>query len=538
MRRLLFVLLWLASAMPAQAAVVLWQGARPVAAAVASIELRARALPSESSPTEFARRELAAHGHYWPFFSEAGDTLRIAAGPAGIAGDVQIRGAADSVAMGMADAFRRGLRGTTGRAATDRAQAELVQAMVADGFPFAQARLIALDVATPPSVNFVVSVFPGPMVYAGSLRTGATRTSPLLFIRESGWQRGARLDDRRLAGTRAALGALDFVEAIDTALLVAVTADTADLFFAVREAPGVRAGGVAGWIPASGGRSGYWVGEIDLNLRSPFGGGRSVRVQAARRDPESRRTHLEYWEPWPFGAPFWLGLNVAQNDFDTNFIETTAGVTLRLAGGNPRWEAGLSWARITPEESPSAETFPARRYTAGVSVADSTERGTYRIDLTWSRHRLFSRADVLPPAAQIDHTQGRFGARGIVPLARAARLEILADGAGTLVRSAFIPSNLLFRIGGVHTLRGYREEQFLVEDYARAGLELHFGRPAQTLFFFGEGGWLNTPGRADRLLGAFGVGLRARGRFEVLFAVPTEGGVDQAKVHLALSTGR
>lgn len=538
MRRLLLALVWLALALPAQAAVVRWSGNGPPALVADAIEVRARALPSEMSLADFAGRELAAHGYYWPDFNEAGDTLTIQAGPGGIAGAVTISGVADPVARELQEAFRRGTGGAVGAVAIDRGLSETVQAMVRLGYPFGQARLLAVDVATPPMVDFAVAVFPGPAVYAGSLLAGATRTAPSLFARESGWRRGARLDDRRLAATRSAVGALDFVAAIDTPLLVAVTADTADLYLAVHETPSVRAGGVAGWIPETGGRPGYWIGELNLDLRSPFGGGRSVRAEAARRDPESRRTHLSYWEPWPFGAPFWLGLDLAQHDFDTNFIETSAGATLRLAGGNPRWEAGLGWARITPEERPSAETFPARRYTGRVSVSDSADGHTYRIDLEWSRHRLFRRGDELPPASQIDHTQGRVSARRIAGLTRGARLELVAEGAGTLVRSSFIPGNLLFRVGGVHTLRGYREEQFLVDDYIRSGIELHFGSRAQSVFAFADGGWLSTPNRVDRLLGAFGVGLRAAGRFEILLAVPTEGGFGQAKVHLALSTGR
>lgn len=537
--RLLFVaLLGLAGAVPVRADEVRWSGPKPADDVVRAITVRARALPSEMSLAEFARRELTARGWYWPEFTEAGDTLIIAAGPAGVAGEVHVSGTLDSTTLDLPRAFLTGLRGTTGIAGIDRGLKEVVHALVAAGFPFGQARLLAVNVATPPSVHFTIAAFPGPGVYTGSLLTGDTRTSPGLFARESGWQRGAKLDFRRLSDTRSALGALDFVTAVDTAQLVAVTADTADLFFAVREAPGVRAGGIAGWVPESGGQSGYWVGELDLDLRSPFGGGRSVRVLAARRDPDSRRTRLSYWEPWPFGAPVWVGLSVAQDDFDTNFIETSAGATLRLAGRSPRWEASLAWARITPEERPSAETFPARRYTAGVSVSDSTDGGVYRIDLGFSRHRLFRRGDQLPPASEIDHTQGRINARRIVRLGRGAHLEILADGAGTLVRSSFIPGNLLFRMGGVRTLRGYREEQFLVDDYVRTALELHLGSRRQSVFAFGEGGWLSDPARDDRLLGAFGVGLRAVERFEVLLAVPTEGGFDQAKIHLALSTGR
>jgi outer membrane protein assembly factor BamA len=537
MRRLLLAVLLGAATMPARAAVVRWTDSRPPHAVTAAVEAAVRGIAGDSLSASAARAALYRAGYYWPVVQATRDTLDVDAGPAGQPGDVRVSGPAGSDSTLVAASIGESLLGRTDSASIARALAAAVDVLAESGYLFAQARLAAVDIAGPPSVDFTIAVFPGPFVHAGALLPGATRTPASFFAREIDWRRGLRLDLQRLRDARATVGALDFVTGVDTALLVSVAADTADVYLGVREAPALRVGGVAGWNPASAGRAGYWTGQLDLDLRSPFGDGRSVRVQAARRDPDSRRTRVEYWQPWPVGAPFWLGLVVAQNDFDTNFIETTVGAALRLAGGGPRWEFGAEWAKVVPEERPADDTYPARRYAATVAVSDSVQSSGYRIDLAWSRNRLFNRGSVIPPEGPVDHTQGRFVAHRAATLTQRTFVRLVAEGAGTLVGSSFIPSNLLFRVGGVHSLRGYREEQFQVGHYLRAAVEWHAGSRQQSIFVFGEGAWLSFPARADRIVGAAGVGLRASRRVELTLAVPSDGGFDQAKLHIALSTG-
>jgi hypothetical protein len=111
-------------------------------------------------------------------------------------------------------------------------------------------------------------------------------------------------------------------------------------------------------------------------------------------------------------------------------------------------------------------------------------------------------------------------------------------GAGTLVGSGFVPQQLLYRIGGIHTFRGYREEQFLVRDYLRLGWEGHLGSLRQSVFLFVEAAWLNFQTEPDVVLSSAGLGLRIARRFQILVGVPSQGGLEQTKIHIGLTTGR
>ena len=196
-----------------------------------------------------------------------------------------------------------------------------------------------------------------------------------------------------------------------------------------------------------------------MQMLSPFGDGRAVELHASRRDPESRRTRLRYWEPWPWGAPVWVGWSFAQEDFGRDFIETRARMHLRLASASPRWELQLGVGRVTVEEDPAPETFSGDRYEAGVAVTDSTDLFSYRFGVRWNRQRLDARDGATPPQSSIHYTRAEFGLSRWVSLSRLFSLRLQSDGAGSLTGSAFAPPNLLHRVGGLHSLRGPRRSR-------------------------------------------------------------------------------
>jgi len=436
------------------------------------------------------------------------------------------------------DVFRETLGDRLDTGSLQDALRVLVAELVSRGRPYTQVRILALDVSAPPTVNIELAVYSGPEVYTGSLVTGASRTDEHVFEREAGWRRGVLLESNVISESQQKLEALPYVAAMDTAMLLAVSGDTADLYLGVEEAVGVKATGAVGWVPESAQSAGYWAGEFDLELRSAFGDGRHIGLSAARPDPQSQRTRVHFWEPWPLGAPLWLGVDLSQEDFGTDLIETRAALAVRLATAEPRWQFAAAWGQVTVEEAPSPETFPAEYLQAGIAAIDSSATAAYRFEFNWSTHSLKARDSVAPPQDRMEFTQGHFAAYRLWPMSRALYSRTLVTGGGTLLGSAEVPQHLLYRVGGTHTLRGYREQQFAVRDYLRLAWEGHLGNLAQSLFVFAEGAWLNFPTEPDRILGSAGLGLRIAGRVSLTAGVPSEGGLAETKVHLSVTTGR
>jgi len=480
---------------------------------------------------------LQSHGYFWAQQFISGDTLLLSAGPRAELGEVRIAGELE-VTPDDLSAFRHELQGNVDAEGLERAMQALVGNQVERGRLFTQARLVALNIAHPPAVDVDLAVYSGPEVYAGSLVTRAERTEPRVFERESGWRRGALLGSEMITESEERLGTLPYVASVDTAVLFSVSGDTADLYLGVRETPGVHAEGVLGYAPATGTSDGYWTGEFGVELRSAFGDGRTIGLNAGRPDPESQRTRLHVWEPWPLGAPLWLGVEFAQEDFARDFIETKGSVTVRLASRAPRWQFGAGLGRVTLEEAPSAESYPAEYWRAGIAAIDTGASSSYRFEFQWSSQRLFERDSVKPPQDHVSFTQGNFAAHRWLSLSRSVHMRGLASGAGTLLGSTEVPSHLLYRVGGIHSLRGYREQQFAVRDYSRVAWEGHLGSRRQSLFVFVEAGWLNYQAGPDRVLGAAGLGLSIAGRVQLVAGVPSEGGLSETKIHVSVNTSR
>ena len=534
MTRLLAVMTMVLAALQAQAATLVWKGDVPSALESLQLPQTDSRIP-DSTSIDYVRRFVSARGHFWPEFEQRGETLLVAAGPVAELGGVRI---VNSECEECVHAFRDGSGERASTEAVTKGMEAIVEALVGEGKPFAQVRVVAIDVRYRPQANIALAVYPGPEVFAGSLQTGSRRTPPDVFEREVNWQRGAPLDGERIEQSADAVAALPFVSDADTARLIAVGVDTADLLIRVQETPGIHVDGVLGYVPESGSSASYWAGELNLDLLSPFGGGRTVHLHAARRDPDSRRTYFSFWQPRPFNAPVHLGLSLRQDDFGTDFIDTRIGLGVRTASIGPEWQLDLEAGRVSTEEEPSPETFPGSRYSVGVGVADSSGRGSYQFMLTWSYQRLKDRAGTPPPQDAVNLTQGRFAAHRWVPLSRSLRMRFLSAGAGTLVSSAFISSDQLFRVGGIHSLRGYREEQFLLRDYLRLGWEGHVGDRRQSIFAFVEAAWLNFVDQSDRVQGSAGLGVRLVRRLEFLVAVPSDGGFAETKIHIGITTGR
>lgn len=536
-------LLWCACAMvawtiPAYGLEVQWRGNTPADAISITLMLKSTNEVQGENVRRFARSLLATRSYFWPLVQMIDEELHIDAGPRGLIGDVTIGGLTGDTVKA-ARAFTAAAAGRTNESALLAGVMAVVQHLVDEGYPYAQVQLIELDATHKPRLDVLLKAYPGDRVYTGDLHTGAKRTRSEVFTREAGWSRGRTLTGARIREASSSLEALPFVLKSDTALLISVSADTADLYVPLDETAGVRVSGLVGWVPARGtDTGGYWGGEFSMQLLSPFGDGRVVDLHASRRDPQSRRTRFTYWEPWPWGAPIWLGLTFGQDDFGTDFIETEGKIRLRPASVSPRWELQLGLGRVTLEENPSPETFSGDRYEAGVTVTDSSGRGrfSYRFGVHWSRQELNARDGATPPQSSIQYTRAEFGVSRWFALGHSILLRVHSNGAGSLNGAAFAPPNLLHRVGGLHSLRGYREEEFLARDYLRSGVEWHVGSRDQSLFLFVEGAWLNPRSGQNRVLGSAGAGLRIGTRVQLLLAVPSEGGPGASKIHIGLST--
>ncbi len=312
------------------------------------------------------------------------------------------------------------------------------------------------------SAQVWIAVDEGPFVRVDTIRfTGNRITRVETLLREMRMARGGPYDQRRVDRALRALRRLPFLLDVDDPLLVTEPDGRTALVVSVHEAPAGRAEGVVGVVPASRDGVQGLTGSFATAFVNLLGTGRRADASWSRSGNGASDLDLRYHEPWILRRPLGLDMGLlmrqrpgfAENRMSLGVILSTArGAEVRL---------GASRGGVRPDSS-GANGFAKGRITSldGAFELDRrndrwnpTSGSLYRAGLVWSRvtqtggagRRLRATADL----------------HRILPLGRRTALAASLHAAGVAETGVGLPDGPL-RLGGATTIRGYREEAFLV----------------------------------------------------------------------------
>ncbi|MEL6616739.1 MAG: hypothetical protein AAFQ43_13435, partial [Bacteroidota bacterium] len=171
---------------------------------------------------------------------------------------------------------------------------------------------------------------------AGVVLDGARRASPSFALRASGLVAGPLPDTGiDLAAVRQRLDALGVFARVGEPSLARDADGRLVVRVPVEEGPPGVADLVLGYLPPASGASGQVVGSGRVELLSPFGGGRRLRV-ALDRDPGlSSRLDAEFSDPFILGLPLGAGLRFQGEGRDSTYSRQRlrAEAAARIGGG-------------------------------------------------------------------------------------------------------------------------------------------------------------------------------------------------------------
>ncbi len=277
----------------------------------------------------------------------------------------------------------------------------------------------------------------------------------------------------------------------------------------VSEAHSTYIDGILGYNPpVTPAESGFLSGFVSLGFTNIAGTARNATLDFKRETRSAQELSASYGEPWLFGFPVNAQISFLQRDEDSIYTRTNVTIepTLVLSNGFSL-STNFAYDRIVPG---AAEiVYDSRAYTIGV------------------QGRLDTRDNLAAPRSGFLISLGAsYGAKSVAGAAafdslaaRSLKVQTLIfDGAFAMKtfseRLIFVPSvsakmtdisngeldeSDLFRIGGLRTLRGYLESQFLVSRFvilhaderlmtgrtSYLGLFIDYGylwRPATTTF--------------------------------------------------------
>lgn len=268
-----------------------------------------------------------------------------------------------------------------------------------------------------------------------------------------------------------------------------------------------RIDGIIGLVPDEQQAGRYFLtGQFDLLLQNPFGTGKRIALHWQRLNIASQSLEVGYYHPYVLRSPVSMELGFELLKEAEAFVNRQLSLRAQLQQGPYNTVSFLLLqkdARLLGESAGMDYAgFQLQQYGIGFSRSrlDNLQlpRKGYRFsaEATAGRRKIRSfpvgvEEDSL--SAQVGDVEMRYGI-----LARFAyyqplgRRWVLAHELQTgLMADEQIYLNDLYRLGGLSSLRGFREKSFFASDYALSRLELRWLAGTGTWFFgFYDQAWM------------------------------------------------
>jgi len=257
------------------------------------------------------------------------------------------------------------------------------------------------------------------------------------------------------------------------------------------------------------------VGSVDLAVKNPFGGRRSLRLGWRRLARYDLTFSLAAADPYPFRLPFGVEAGGAFRSLDESSYHLEAGAGVFVA--TPSFEVGLGYVYEHERSASSrvSKNLASTRLDAGV-LRMSLRAGRRRVDGTGTSGYAAASGRLSLP----------------VKLLWGFSLYLEPNGALVASRDSLLTTELV-AVGGARTLRGYAEEEFRSELAAWSRHELRWGGDAFYIYPLFDAALIADAGFAA----GYGGGVAVKtpiGRLELDAALPLDGAWRDAKLHLSL----
>ncbi|MBC8204117.1 BamA/TamA family outer membrane protein [bacterium] len=267
---------------------------------------------------------------------------------------------------------------------------------------------------------------------------------------------------------------------------------------------------VLGYAPRTNTRAGYFTGMLDFAFNNLFGTGRRFKFHWEQPERKSQDISLSYREPWIAGLPVDAGFQFSQSvksasslaggEGDDRFL--TRKITIEgfyRLNESFEFNGGVLFSETAPDS--------LSRYAGGIPKSGSTGlQGGFTIDTrdnnlnprsglyykntaAWlNKKNDIDSLSALPSKAEEHRIEADF--ETALPLTRWHVFDVRASGRYLDSEQADIPISEMYYLGGVKSLRGYRDEQFFGTTVSWTNLEyrLIIGKNSR-LFLFNDWGY-------------------------------------------------
>jgi len=428
-----------------------------------------------------------------------------------------------------------------------------------NGFPYC--RIVPEDFTTndKDEVSFKLNIDEGPRVKIQAIYfDGLKYTKFKTLLREIRIIKGDYFSQEKLDVSVARLDKLPYIRQVrNTKLESDIEADLAFLTFDISENKPNSFSGILGYVPSTKHKDGYFAGNVSLTLDNILGSGRRTKVNWSKKDPYSSELQFEYREPYFINLPLSLTMKVKQFDYDSTYSQFAMDLGVEFNMVNKiDWGIVLGWERIAPDVAGKNYLANSRRYTAGINAGldlrDSfrnPRKGIYyNTEVIYSRKSNYATDKFAPIKATAYQTRYTLDLENFVPTfpyqcwAWAVHLKTIRSD------EEAVPFVDQFKMGGLNSLRGYKEDQFAGSSIVWSNLEYRYLISYDSrIFGFVDYGYFyrlsqDLPTEIRRKVSgdgwSYGVGLSVGSRvgvFGIDYAIGEEDKITNGKVHFGIT---
>ncbi|GBD07510.1 Outer membrane protein assembly factor BamA [bacterium HR21] len=358
------------------------------------------------------------------------------------------------------------LAGAASRSRVEAFLDTLLRSAMAAGYPEAWADIAEVRLAgTEVELRVVLSL--GEPATADTLLFQGVEPTGIGFLQR--WvalPSKAPVSEDMLRAAQKRLEQLGWLELVEPPQLFRIADGRWGVLFRVRERATARFDGFLGYAPAAG-----WNGMLQARLDNLFGTGRSGTLRWYRAGAQLQELLLQYEEPFPPFALIRGRFEMRQHD--TLYTEVGWELGFRWLGTLAHgWWLELVGGRRRVEPSGVASLAPSLSWYGGVGAElqrlqprDNPVRGVLL--------RVFPTVRWQRVLGSSQGQRGRFASALDAEVFLPVRFPFVVrlHGHGRLLWGRTLQREEFYRLGGVQTLRGYREAQFLSPRAGWGGIE-------------------------------------------------------------------
>lgn len=385
---------------------------------------------------------------------------------------------------------------------------------------------------------------------------GNTNTKKNVITREITLGEGNSISRENLVEIKRRLENLGYFESVELPKILKYKDQTV-LSIKVKEGNTNTFDGILGFVPPTQNEEqGYFTGLVNLSIRNLFGTGRKVEARFKKEIKSTQELELSYLEPWFLGYPLNISTDFMQRIEDSTYIKRELGLRTEAMISKKFSISGIfDLERVIPtiNSTSSFTIFDSRLLAAGVEIRfDSRDYVynplsgiLYKTSYSVGQKKIYNAASFTNLDVPSDFTIQK----GMMDLdfyySFFKRQSMLIGVHGVEIRSPRFEAADLFRFGGINSVRGYREGQFLGSRVAWSNLEFRYSltRRSFAAVFYDMGYYrkpadeqFNVPVQEGFIYG-YGLGIRietALGMFGVSYALGRGDSILEGKIHFGL----